>query len=64
LRNSMLNQALEQTRQARVLIVKSCDPTAMPTPAEQANPLAIKVPSPADAFLFSCAELGLDALGN
>lgn len=64
LRNSMLNQALAQTKQARGFIVQSCDPTAVPSPEEQANPLVRKVPSPADEFVFSCAELGLDALGN
>ncbi|MGY6275818.1 hypothetical protein [Methylomonas sp. MgM2] len=59
LRNSLLSQAMAQQAQARAHIVESCDPNAV---ADSSVPLVRKVPSPADAFLYSCDELGLASL--
>lgn len=51
LRNRFLNKALDQKKQARELIA-SCDPNA-------AVPATVKVPTPTEEFLYTCAEIGL-----
>lgn len=51
LRNSMLNRALAEKQQARALIA-TCDPNA-------AVPASVKVPTPIEEYLYTCAEIGL-----
>lgn len=51
IRNRLLNEALAHKQQARALIA-SCDPNA-PVPA------TVKVPTPMEEYLYTCAEIGL-----